>query len=352
MAINSGQNRLRAWRFQRPAWIPIASGFGELVWNSYDPDALEDLLRTHPILFPDYEPGAARALATRRTDLTAGAPYIDGWGCVWITNYTGMVGQVTRRPLEDWAGLDSLVPPDPEVSDGYLPVDWPALCTSVSEARGRGDVVILSLPHGHTFLRLQDLRGAQNLMLDMMDDEPRLRQLVAIVEGFNLQLVRRFLELRPDVIGIPEDLGAQKSLVISPQLFRQYIKPSYLRMTRVIKQQGVLVHLHSDGYIMEILDDLFDVGVDILNLQDLVNGIDDIARYVKGRVAIDLDIDRQNVTVHGSPQDIDDLIHESVAKLGSPLGGLSLTYQPWPPTPIENMRAVYDALEKYCTYYS
>ena len=79
---------------------------------------------------------------------------------------------------------------------------------------------------------------------------------------------------------------------------------------------------------------------------------DDIARHVKGRVAIDLDIGRQNVTVTGSPKDIDDLISEAVMKLGSPEGGLSMVYYPIPPTPIENIRAVYDALEKYCTYYS
>jgi hypothetical protein len=87
-------------------------------------------------------------------------------------------------------------------------------------------------------------------------------------------------------------------------------------------------------------------------MQDLVNGIDNIAREVKGRVALDLDIDRQHITIDGSPRDIDDHIKECVLKLGSVEGGLSLCYQPWPPTPIENIKAVFDAMEKYCGYYS
>ena len=85
------------------------------------------------------------------------------------------------------------------------------------------------------------------------------------------------------------------------------------------------------------------------NLQALVNGIDNLAKHVKGRVAIDLDIDRQSVTVNGCG-DIDDHIRECVAKLGSPAGGLWLCYQPWPPTPPRNLDAVFAAMEKYRNY--
>ncbi len=167
-------------------------------------------------------------------------------------------------------------------------------------------------------------------MYDMMDEDPHLWQLVEIVDQLNLDVIDRYLALQPDILGIPEDLGAQERLVISPKLFRKYIKPSYLRMTERIKSHGVLVHEHSDGHILEIIDDLVDAGGDILNLQDLVNGIDNIARCVKGRLAIDLDIDRQNITVTGTRQDIDDHIHECVAKLGSPAGGLSCFTSPGP----------------------
>ena len=92
------------------------------------------------------------------------------------------------------------------------------------------------------------------------------------------------------------------------------------------------------------------LGVAVLNLQDLVNGNDNIATHVKGRVAIDLDIDRQSVTVNGCG-DIDDHIRECVAKLGSPAGGLWLCYQPWPPTPPRNLDAVFAAMEKYRNYW-
>ena len=122
-------------------------------------------------------------------------------------------------------------------------------------------------------------------------------------------------------------------------------------MTRV-RDAGAAVHMHSDGDIRDLLEDLLDGGVECINLQDLVNGVDWIRDRLKGRVCVDLDIDRQDVTVHGTPAEIDELIHYEVSTLGSPEGGLMLIYGFYPGTPLANARAVFDAMEKYSTYFA
>ncbi len=350
--MNHRENYLRAYRFQGPEWLPIASGFSSMMWECYAEKDLQDLFASHPILFPGYAPGdPCENRIERRPDLIADIPYTDYWGCTWQTAYTGMVGHVANHPLADLDKVENFTAPDPNVSDGLLPRDWLALTEGVAAAKAADGLTWLGLPHGHTFLRLQDLVGFETMAYAMMDDDPGLWRVIDMIERFNLDLVQRYVALQPDCIGIPEDLGAQDRLMISPKLFRKYIKPSYLRLTSYIKGQGILIHEHSDGYILQIIDDLVEAGGDVLNLQDLVNGIDNIAREVKGRLAIELDIDRQNITVTGTPRDIDDHIRECVVKLGSPAGGLGLVYQPWPPTPIENIRAAWDALEKYSVAY-
>jgi hypothetical protein len=95
------------------------------------------------------------------------------------------------------------------------------------------------------------------------------------------------------------------------------------------------------------LDDLIACGVTVINLQDRVNGIDEIRKRCKGRIAVDLDIDRQEVTRKGSPKDVEALIREAVEKLGSPRGGLSLVYDLYPGIPMRNVEAVMQAMEKY-----
>ena len=82
------------------------------------------------------------------------------------------------------------------------------------------------------------------------------------------------------------------------------------------------------------------------------NGIDWIVEHLRGRICIDLDIDRQEITRFGSPAQIDALIREEVAKIGSKEGGLMMIYGLYPGVPLNNVKALMDAMEKYATYYS
>ena len=108
---------------------------------------------------------------------------------------------------------------------------------------------------------------------------------------------------------------------------------------------------HSDGYIMDLLDDLILAGVTIINPQDLCNGIDNLRRELKGRICIRLDVDRQTIVPYGSRREIHELVEEEVRVLGSPEGGLELIAGIYPPTPPENVDALADAFEEFRTYW-
>jgi uroporphyrinogen-III decarboxylase len=173
-----------------------------------------------------------------------------------------------------------------------------------------------------------------------------------MVETFSMGIVRRYVGLGVAMMCYPEDLGMQSGLMLSPEYFRAYIRDIYEHLIAPAREADCLVHMHSDGDIRDLADELIIAGVDALNLQDLVNGIDWIASRLKGRICIDLDIDRQRITRFGSGEEIDDLIRKEVEELGSPEGGLMMIYGLYPGVPRENVRAVMDAMEKYATYYS
>jgi uroporphyrinogen-III decarboxylase len=259
---------------------------------------------------------------------------------------------VHEHPLSDWDELPGYSPPDPETTDGIFPVDWKSTESRVQRQRKAGQLVRGGLPHGHTFLRLQDIRGYENLMYDMVDEEPRLSKLIGMVEEFNYRFVLKWLELEPDMTSYPEDLGMQIGPMLSPDNFRKFIKPVYQKLMKPACDQGCIVHMHSDGDIRTLVDDLIDGGVEVINLQDLVNGIDWIADKFAGHTCIDLDVDRQSITAQGTPEQIDDLIRDEVAKLGSKKGGLMMIYGLYPGVPLENVEALMNAMEKYSTYYS
>jgi uroporphyrinogen-III decarboxylase len=140
--------------------------------------------------------------------------------------------------------------------------------------------------------------------------------------------------------------------MLSPEQFRKYIKPSLQRLMARARDTGCIVHMHSDGDIRPLVGDLIDVSVEVINLQDLVNGIDWIKDRLAGQICIDLDIDRQQITRFGTPAQIDALIREVVEKLGSKEGGLMTIYGLYPGVPLENVKALMDAMERYTGYYA
>ena len=343
------ENRLKAYRFEGPSWIPCNVIVTEQSWLEYPREELEHYIKRHPALFPDFDPGLPDL--SRMPSLpwrTAGRDYIDSWGARWRTLTDGMTGTVIDHPLDSWDAWMGFQSPDPDRENGWGPVDWERLSSEVKGAIRTGRVPpVTELRHGHTFLTLEYLRGFENLIYDMYDEEPRLLELIEDVERFNAACLVHLMAADPDIVGFPEDLGAQSNSLISPELFRKYIKPSYRRLMAIPGDAGKIVHMHCDGWMLNLADDLIECGVGVLNIQDMIHGIDELRDQLVGRVALELDIDRQNITVFGTRSDIDGLIREEIEKLAGPSGGLALQFEVRPPVPLENVDAICSAMEKY-----
>ena len=343
---------LRAYRFQNPNQIPVNISIESSCWDYYGSEYLINILSSHQSLFEDFP--SIIELSKNVTHLpwkTKGVAYIDSWGCEWISEMNGWTGIVSKPSLDTWDKLDSFVPPSFETQNGWGTQNWDDFEQQINKRKLAGKAVIAGLRHGHCFLTMTYMRGFENCIYDMFDEEPLLDKLLAMIQSFDMSFVNKILSYDVvDIVSFPEDLGTQNNSMISPTLFKKYIKPEYATIMKPVKDKGKLVYMHSDGLILDLIDDLIECGIDIINLQDMVNGIDNIQKYIKGRIAIDLDIDRQSVIPFGTPKDIDDLIHESVSKLWSVEGGLSLMHALEPNVPEENIHALLDSLEKHRNY--
>jgi len=349
---NKDRNVIKAINFDRPDYIPMTFHINDACWHHYPQEQLCELIEGHKFLFPDYKrpelPYTPAYLPNARKD----EPFTDSFGCVWTTTDDGIVGVVTEHPLASWEYWKGYVMPDPEKTTGVEDVSWPDAFENIKAAKERGEVVSGGLRHGHTFLQLSDLRGYSNLIFDMAEEEPLLDELIEGLEAFNMAVVKHWVKIAPDIITYAEDLGMQIGPMLSPSFFKRYIKPSYKRLMKPAMDAGLIVHQHSDGDIRFLLGDLIESGVKVVNLQDLVNGIGFIRENLKDKVCIELDIDRQKVTPFGTPEEIDELIKTEVSELGSKAGGLMLIYGLYPGLPLENVKALMDAMEKYAFYYS
>jgi len=348
--MNIRENFLRAAEMNGPEWTPCSVSISPPLWSKYR-ERMEDLVLRHPRIFGEYEQGSRDFddFGIRRK----GNRVTDEWGCIWTFLVDGLQGQVVKHPLEDWEKLKSYRPPDPLVLD-YVPQegeppspgDFKKALKRIRKAKSEGRLAVGGCPHGFMFQRLYYLRGFSNLMKDFITQPPELKILIDMVVDYNLKTIRRWLRVGIDLLSCGDDLGMQDRLTIRPEVFRKYLIPAYEEMFKPVRERDVHIRFHSDGHIMEIAEDLIKSGVTILNLQDLVNGVEKIKRRLKGKVCIDLDIDRQKILPFGRPKDVKKHVRRVFSELNSPEGGFMITVDIYPPTPLENIEALCQALEE------
>lgn len=308
--------------------VPCNVGINYTIWERYE-ERLEKLKKEcpHVRLGGKAQKDSPRAVEHKTRD---------AWGCLW--HYPGMYldGQVIEHPLDDWNKFETWQPPSAAER-----------IKAIKKAAKDKPPQHAGLEHGFLFLRLTYLRGFQNFMVDVAEENPKLYELRDIVANYWYEITKANLDCGAKHVSGGDDLGLQDRLPISPNSWRKLIKPAYSRIFGIAREQGATVRLHTDGYIIDIIPDLIETGVTDLNPQDLVNGLDNLAQLAKGKVHISLDIDRQKITVFGTPEEIDAHIKNCISVLGSPQGGLSLTYGVYPGTPIENIEAAVRAMEEY-----
>lgn len=325
--MTTQQDKLKALNHDHPDSIPISVSILPAAWMKHR-EALDELVAQHPRLLGPHG-DKARDYDAIHTETYVSGDHIDAWGCVWSNVKTGLDAIVTGHPVPTRADVRALEQP-------------------------KGDT---GLPHGFMYLRLQDLRGFEELMVDFGEQPPELQMLIDKVLAYNLrQATLRLASLEaqedPDpIVTFADDLGLQHRLPISPRMWRKFLKPCYTAVYTPFREAGYYVYMHSDGHIYEIIPDLLDAGVNVINPQVRANGLDNLARVCKGKVCVDLDLDRQ-MFPFATPQQIDDHVREAVEILGSPEGGLWLTAEISDDVPLENTAAILNALEMYRGYYS
>ncbi len=325
--MTSSQDLIKAMKFDHPEYIPVSVSILPAAWIRHR-EALDALVAEHPLLFG--EPTSER----RDYDAVHTATYhygehVDAWGCVWSNLKTGMEAIVTGHPLPARADVRTLTAPEQDIG----------------------------FPHGFMYLRLQDLRGFEELMIDFAEEPPELQMLIDTVLAYNLrQAELRLAGLRArgeigTIVSFGDDLGMQQRLPISPKQWRRYLKPCYAAIYRPFCDAGYHVYMHTDGHIIEIIPDLVETGVSVINPQVRANGLEHLARTCKGTVCVDLDLDRQ-LFPFATPQQIDDHIREAVEILGAPEGGLWLKAEIGEDVPLVNVAAICDAMEAYRGFFS
>lgn len=264
---------------------------------------------------------------------------IDDWGCRFEAAEDGVVGEVKRPPLADWSALATFRPPWEMLTNA----DWSVADRAQERNLAGNGQFMKANTTVRPFERMQFLRGSENLYMDMGYDSAEFRRLRTMVHEFNLQELAGWAKTDVDGLSFMDDWGSQKSLLISPAMWREYYKPLYKDYCDIMKKAGKKIFFHSDGCIFDIYGDLIEIGVDAVNSQLFCMDIEKIARQFKGRITFWGEIDRQHVLPFGTVEEVRRAVARVRRALDDGTGGVFAQCEWGVNNPVENIRAVYQA---------
>jgi uroporphyrinogen decarboxylase len=199
----------------------------------------------------------------------------------------------------------------------------------------------------------------ENILTDILADKEFFAALHGRLRDMALASIReasRQFGRYIDVFVISDDLGSQEAPLISPQAYREMVKPHQAAVIAAIKQETkAKVFFHSDGNIYPLLGDMIEVGVDIINpVQTSAGEMGDTARLKRefGRhVTFNGGIDTRWVLPRGSVKDVRDEVRRRIRDL-APGGGYiaSAVHCIQPDVPPENVVAMCDEVREYGRY--
>jgi uroporphyrinogen decarboxylase len=203
-----------------------------------------------------------------------------------------------------------------------------------------GDLAVCSGVDG-PFTTVWMLMGPEELLVQMHTDPDFIKEMLNKATDYLIEIAKGILKEKPAMFSIAEDLGASAGSFISPEMFREFVRPVLERMMDVI---DIPVFFHSCGNITNLLDDIVDLGIALIHpLQRTANM--DIA-YVKEkygeRLTIAGNIDSSRTLPYGSPEDVEKEVRETM-KIAKPGGRyiLASDHSLHDGIPVENIKRLF-----------
>ena len=280
----------------------------------------------------------------------------DEWGIGW--QKAGHFWSPVRHPLKD-ATLDDLQTyPLPD------PMDERRFTGIREEAKFKWNetpFALVAKQPNHTYGVLTQsiyLRGAENFFVDLMTHKTFASALMEKVLEYHIRLYERYLEEVGDFVDIvhtSDDLGTQTSTYLSPGLFREMIKPKEKRLMEAIKNKThAKILFHCDGAIAALIEDLIEIGVDILNpIEPVVKGMDPgaLKKTFGDRLSFHGGVSQQQALSTGTVREVELEVERRIREL-APGGGyiLASAQTVMPEVPGENVVHMFRVAERYGRY--
>ena len=216
------------------------------------------------------------------------------------------------------------------------------------------DLAVTGSLWGTFFERSWHMRGMDRLFLDFYEKPDFANALLDKMLAIRTFQAVRYAESGVDILHIGDDVGMQHTLIMSVPMWRKWIKPRLAQVIATARRvkPDLLVEYHTDGYAEPYLNDLIEIGINVLNpVQPECMDPAEIKHKYGDRLAFSGTVGTQTTMPFGTPDDVRGVVAERIRTVGKG-GGLVLSpsHMVEPDVPWENILAFFEAADEFGHY--
>jgi uroporphyrinogen decarboxylase len=289
------------------------------------------------------------------------APDTDIWGVKRTVLSSGPKGisetysEVTRPPLSEAETLADIEAydhwPHPDM------FDYSVIEQQCEEILQNQRIVVFQGDRLNRVAQLKPamyLRGPENIFVDLLTKPEMAKMIFKKIKDFYLGYLERILKAskgKIDIVLTGDDFGAQNGLLLSANMWREFIKPGFAEYIDIIKRHNTISMHHTCGSVVNIIPDMIKSNLDVLqSVQPEASGMSlaNLKSTFGNSICFQGGISIQKTMPYGSKEEIQQEVKSisEVVKLDS--GYIFCTsHNIQADTPVENIITLLNAYLKY-----
>ena len=174
-------------------------------------------------------------------------------------------------------------------------------CRAAARAAAGEEKLLAGFMGTGIFEQCHFLMGFENTLTGLYEHPDEMHRLIDYITDYRLGYVKLLIDnLHPDVIFSHDDWGTKDALFMHPDMWRAFFKEPYRRFYGYIRSRGCIAIHHADSYLVPIVDDMAEIGIQVWQGVLPENDIPALQRHLQGKLVlmggIGAAIDRSDAT--------------------------------------------------------
>ena len=317
-------------------WDDVLAVLGIEGWTELSPHLVPADPDKQQIDRPGHASGAPAYWLDEKT-------YEDVWGVRYQMGDDGRYRRWMAGPLEDARSVEDVARFRMLTVDEIRePADY---ADQIAKLKANDRFIYANLEN--PFRRLWNLRGFENALMDYVVDHDIIEAIFDSVFALHTEMALRMTRAGIDMIRIVGDIAMQDRIMMGPEPWRKFDKPRTAALIAACRaiNPDVEFFFHSDGNVLDVMDDLVEVGFTVINpIQPECMDPTEVKRRWGNRITLHGCISIQRTLPFGTADEVRREVEDLIRHCGRD-GGLILmpSNNLQPDTPIENILACYHA---------